>query len=85
MMFHVGFEDLEDLSKAQWNDVYLNIERVNGKWWIEGRFTGAYEKTLWFDRPTKGRYDIALYFNKVWFTHCYDEKTEVFEHGEYWP
>jgi len=84
VLVHIGYEDTEDLAGAQWNDLVMQIEKFNGKWALEGRFTGAYSKTLWFDRPTKGRYDIATYFDKVWFTVEYDPETEEFKPGEYW-
>ena len=83
-MLYLGFEDLHELDKAQFNDCFLNIEFAKGVFWVEGRMTGAYHKTLNIEFPKKSRVDIATYFEKVWFTvTIYLEKEEVWW-GEYW-
>ena len=84
-MLYVVFEDIDSLTNAQWNDCFFNIEfGSDKKYWIEGRFTGAYRKTLWFDHPTKGKCEIATYFDKVWWTCNYDPVTGEIQFGEYW-
>jgi len=84
LMVFLGFEDVEDLDYAQWNDCFLNLESWGEKFYIEGRLTGAYHKTLWFDRPTKGRFDIVTYFDRVWWSCDYNPATEEFHFEEYW-
>lgn len=85
-MVYVGYEDLNnETSKWQWNDCNLWIEKgLDGKWWIEGRFTGAYHKSLWFRMENNTNYLVAEYFNEVWFTLSYDPMIETIKKGEYW-
>jgi len=82
-MVYVGIEDLEDLRYAQWADCVLWVEYVDGIFYVEGRMTGGYRKTLYLN-TSKGKMEIATYFDKVWFTFEYDLETEEIRFGEYW-
>jgi len=83
IMVFIGFEDLEDLRYAQFNDLFLNIE-INGDWaWLEGRFTGLYRKSLYLIWNGR-RYHIATYHTQVWFTIALNVVTGEIYRGEYW-
>jgi len=84
LMIFIGFEDLDDLDYAQWNDCFLNIEKSGDLFWIEGRMTGAYWKTFYIQFEHRGRVDIARYFDKVWFTIAVNMDDEEIYWGEYW-
>lgn len=62
----------------------ISLFGIDGRYWIEGRFTGGYHKTLYF-KTNKGKVKIASYFEQVWFTFTYDARTDEIWEGEYWP